>query len=257
MRVLTAVAAVATLVTVVVSFGRVGPSLVPHVVPRSGLTVLLDETGTHIGLDWRVVAYDLVSLLAGAWAAVTMVPLLFRFVREGTVDAYDFRAGLPYLPRVIVATVFIALLDAGLRLLLILGLAGGMWELTPLLELAMQLLVGTALLFYVPLIVDGADGLGALPSSLRLVSRNGFWRLVVYVFCADLVVMVAALVVNLPDMLLPSAARAPVDLLVLGLIVTPLMVCFTTVLYLICTGARAPLVAATPPASDRSRGSLV
>jgi hypothetical protein len=250
------VAVLATLVSLILTSGRVGPSLAPHVTPPSGATVLFDDSGTHVGLDARTVAYSLVGLLVGAWAAATMVALLLRYVHEGTASSFDFRAGLPHLPWVLVATLLIALLDAGLRLLLIVGLPGDTWELTTLLEFAMPLLLGTALLFYVPLIVDGADGLRALLKSLRLVSRSGFRRLLVYVFCADLVLMALALATNVFGMLLPSTARGPLDQLVLGLIVTPLIVSFTVVLYLICTGARAPLVTATPSVADRSRGSL-
>jgi len=184
-----------------------------------------------------------------------MVPLLLRRVRDGAAPRYDLLAGLPYLAWVVVGTLLVALLDVAVRLLLLFGIQASIGPLP--LEFLVQLLLGTALLFYVPLIVDGRNAPTSLLASWRLVRRSGFWRLLVYLLVADLGVMSASIVLGLFDVVLPDSTQAPFTLLVFGLLATPLMISLTTVLYLLCTGARAPLVAATLSSADgRSRGSL-
>jgi hypothetical protein len=69
--------------------------------------------------------------------------------------------------------------------------------------------------------------------------------------------MSASTVLGLFDVVLPDPAHVPLTLLVFGLLATPLMISFTTVLYLLSTDAREPLVAATPSSADgRSQRSL-
>ena len=252
---LTAVAAIATLVAIVVSLARVGPSVTSFGSPSFGLSLSTGTAGSHIGFDAQVFAYGLVGLLAGAWEAATIVPLLLRRVRDGAAPRYDLLAGLPYLAWVVVATLLVALLAVALRTLLFFGIQGAIGPLP--LEFLVELLLGTALLFFVPLIVDGEDGPSSLLASWRLVRRSGFWRLLVYLLFAELGVMSASIVLGLFDAVLPDWAQGRFTLLVFGLVATPLMISFTTVLYLLCTGARAPLLAATLPTADgRSRRSL-
>jgi hypothetical protein len=90
---LTAVAAIATLVAIVVSFARVGTSLTSSY----GLSPSTGTGGSHIGLDGQVFAYGVVGPLAGAWEAATILPLLLRRVRDRAAPRYDLLAGLPYL----------------------------------------------------------------------------------------------------------------------------------------------------------------
>ncbi len=183
------------------------------------------------------------------------MPLLLRRVRDAAAPHYDLLVGLPYLAWVVVATLLVALLAVALRMLLFFGIQGAIGPLP--LEFLVELLLGTALLFFVPLIVDGEDGPSSLLASWRLVRRSGFWRLLVYLLFAELGVMSASIVLGLFEAVLPDSTQVPFTLLVFGLVGTPLMISFTTVLYLLCTGARAPLLAATLPNADgRSRGSL-
>lgn len=252
---LTAVAGIATVVALAVSFARVGPSLTSFGSPSFGLTLTTGAAGSHIGFDAQVFAYGLVGLLAGAWEAATIVPLLLRRVREGAAPRYDLLAGLPYTAWVVVATLLVALLTGALDMLMFFGMQGAIGSLP--LELLVGLVLRTALLFFVPLIVDGEDGLTSLLASWRLVRRSGFWRLLVYLLVAGLGLMSASIALGLFDAVLPDWAQGRFTLLVFGLVATPLMITLTTVLYLLCTGARAPLLAGTLPAADeRSRGSL-
>jgi hypothetical protein len=253
---LTAVAAIATAVTLLATFARAGVSLSSLSGPSFGLTLFRGSGGSHIGLDARILAYGLVGLLGGAWAAATIVPLLLRHVRERRSARYaELGAGLPFVAWVTVAALIIALLEVVLRVLLFFGLPEALGPLP--LELVVELLLATAVLFYVPLIVDGDDGLSALLASWRLVRRTGFWRLLVYLLVADVAVMLSANIAILVAELLPGDAVLVAVQLFLGLIVVPLMTTFTTVLYLLATGARAPLLAATVTSEDqRRRGSV-
>jgi hypothetical protein len=252
---LTAVAIIATVATVAASLALSGSPLDSVNDSNFGLTVAHDADGSRLGFDLSLLLYSLIGLLAGAWATATMVPQLLRFVRRPEPARLDLKAGVPYLGSVALAALLVALL--GSALLVILGFTWPGALTSFLFQFAVSLLIGTAALFYVPLIVDGQHALDSLLASLRLVRANGFWRLLAYLLVFQLVVSFAANVAGLLGALLPDAAQPIAVLLVIGVIVTPLMTSFTTVLYLLCVGERVSLVAATDPSLDqRSWGSI-
>ena len=204
---LTAVAAIATAVILLATSARAGVSLSSAFgSPLFGLNLSSGSGGAHIGLDPQLLGFGLVGVAAGAWSAATMVPMLLRHVREGQPARFaDLSVGFAYLVWVLVATVLVALLEAGLIVLAFFGLPALLSLVVPLLVL--EFLFSTAILLYVPLIVDGDDGPSALLASWRLVRTTGFWRLFVYVVVAELAAMVLVLIADLFAALLPNGAR--------------------------------------------------
>jgi hypothetical protein len=205
-----------------------------------GILVRGSDSGTHLSLSFAMLATGLITIAASSWASATMVVMLLTHVRRGRrAGVRALGCGLRYWPWVAAIVLLEDLLNRGFHLIELIW--PNLLAFTVLPGLAVSLLFMTVFVFYVQEIVASRrNGLAALAESWTLVLRTGIWR----VFGNRLLFAVCLLPVLLPEFVLIlhfgaySAAGGALSQFVSGVVVTPLLSAFTTVMYLLARGER-------------------
>lgn len=218
-----------------------------------GLGLYSSGEGFGVGFSPLELLSGLVWIVVDAWATASMTVMLLRHLRGGRrARLADLRVRLPYVAWTAVAGLFVGIIGAGLSAPLFVGL-GQAWIAT----IALQLLVWTAIVFYSPLIIDGMNGVSSLYGSWRLVRSAGFLRVLGYLLGAYVLITVFGGAVTWLTSILGSQTLLIVLQVALGLLVTPLLMSYTVVMYLMATGSRAWLletaIAPAIPESEQPR----
>jgi hypothetical protein len=224
--------------------------------PSSGTAlgfVLYD--GSHVRISWPLVAAGLITAAAtSSWASSTIVAMLLGHVGQGRrASVRDLGCGLRYWPWVFGVVLAEDLVDRGAHL-------AGLFSpiLTPLsglVQFVVSIAFMTVFVFFVQEIVGrGSTASAALAASSILARSTGVWR----VFGNQVLLMCCLLPVLLVDVALivhfGTAGSLSVQLLT-GVIATPLILAFTTIMYLLARGDRGQVEGALGSVRQAGDGS--
>jgi hypothetical protein len=241
-------AAVGVVVTVVVSaLLGITTSERLAVAGRFGVRVVTSGGGREVGLDAPALVWGLVSVAVSAWVVVTMAHLLLRHVRTGVRPALrDVTGGLPFWGWAVVAGLLLQLFDAATATLS--ALVSSSLSPMSLVQTVVGLVVSTVCAFYAQLIVDERrNGAAALYGSYLLVRRAGFWSVLGMYILAGLCVLPVLIVFSVVVLIFGGDQRALILQTGYSLVIGPLSVAFTTVIYFLVRDARAEIEAVATP----------
>ena len=207
-----------------------------------GILVHNSDSGRHLSISLPMLATGLITIAVSSWTTATMVAMLVLYVTmERRVGLRELGCGLQFWPWVATVVLFESLLDRGVHLAELLWPA--LTPLTGLAGFAITLLFITVFTFYAQeIVVRRHDGFAALAGSWRLVRRTGIWRvlgneLLFFACLLPILVPALALVAHFGAHSVAGAASSQL----LSVVLTPLMLSFMTVLYLLASGKRTKL----------------
>jgi hypothetical protein len=208
-----------------------------------GLQVSTVAGGRHVDLDAPALVSGLVSVVVSAWVVVTMAHLLLRHVRTETRPALrDIAGGLPFWGWAVVAGLLLRLLDAMVATLS--ALVSSSVSPMLLVQTVVGVLVATACAFYAQMIVgERRNGAAALCDSFLLVRRAGFWSVLGMYILGGLCLLPVVIVFALVVVAFTDEQSSLILQTGYSLVVGPLSVAFTTVLYVLARDERAELEA--------------